>query len=53
MIQHLPYLAEIELPDGCSIRCEQTGRKVTHYTIWGEPEVLLTYVRHVERVRTS
>lgn len=51
MVGNLPYLAEIELPDNCAIRHRQTGNNPGHHTIWGEPEELLGYVRHVERVR--
>lgn len=53
MVRSLPFLAVIELPDDCPIEFRRTGKTSGHHTIWGEPEDLLRYVRHVERVRTS
>jgi len=40
------FIAEIAVPDDTDVDIEQTGR-AGHYTLWGTPGRLLSYVRRV------
>ena len=40
------FIAEIAVPDDTDVEIEQTGR-AGHYTLWGLPGRLLSYVRRV------
>jgi hypothetical protein len=37
-------VAALDLPDDGRFRIERTGRRPGHYTIWGNADVLLTFV---------
>jgi hypothetical protein len=41
------FIAEIHIPGDAPVRIERTGRSHGHYTVWGEPEILLGYVTDV------
>jgi hypothetical protein len=34
------YIAELDIPEGSSIRFEQTTKARGHYTIWGDPDAV-------------
>jgi hypothetical protein len=38
------FAAELSIPDGAPVQFERTGRARGHYTLWGDPEILLGYV---------
>jgi hypothetical protein len=38
------YLAEVHIPRGVAVRIEQTGRDLYHYTVWADPDDLLSWV---------
>lgn len=38
------YIAELRIPAGAPVRCERTLTSEGHYTLWGEPLVLLACV---------
>lgn len=38
------YVAELHIPPGAQLRVEQTGRNLSHYTLWGDPADLLSWV---------
>ena len=38
------YVAEIRIPPGVVVRLEQTGRDRSHYTVWADPDDLLSWV---------
>jgi hypothetical protein len=46
--RHLPvmgaFIAEVQIPDNGPVYFEQTGTDPHHYTIWGDPMVLLDAV---------
>jgi hypothetical protein len=44
MAATLPYIAVIELPDQCDVEFRQTGKRRSHHTLWGDPQVLKHYV---------
>jgi hypothetical protein len=41
------YIARIELPDDSPVIFERTTTSSGHYTLWGDPEVILSYVTGV------
>ena len=43
------FLAELAVPIG-QFRFEQTGKRKSHYTLWGKPHDILRYVIRIERV---
>jgi hypothetical protein len=43
-LRNLHFVAELSIPDDADIRIERTGRARGHYTLWGDPDVLLRYV---------
>jgi hypothetical protein len=51
-IRSFPYLGThivvLQIPDGAPVRVERT-RGPGHHTVWGDPAVLLSYVRSVIR----
>jgi hypothetical protein len=38
------YVAEIRIPHDVAVRIEQTGRDRSHYTIWADPDALLSWM---------
>lgn len=44
------FIARLEIPDGAPVRVERTTRVPGHYTLWGDPAVLLWYVVAVQPV---
>lgn len=38
------FLARLDVPHDGPIRCRQTGSNPAHYTVWGEPDDLLSVV---------
>jgi hypothetical protein len=53
IIRGKTYVAVLEVPDDADIRCERTGGTRGHYTLWGEPDELLSYVRDVIELNPS
>ncbi len=47
------HVAILEIPDDPPVRCERTGEHRGHFTLWGVPHVLLSYIRDVVRVDAS
>ena len=45
------YVAQVHIPSGEAVRIEQTGRDPFHYTVWAEPEELLSWVVSIIPVR--
>ena len=45
------FVAEIRIPPGVEVRIEQTGRDRSHYTIWADPDELLSWVVSVMPVK--
>jgi hypothetical protein len=43
-LRNLRFVAELLIPDDAPIKIERTGRARGHYTLWGDPDVLLGYV---------
>jgi hypothetical protein len=46
------YVAEVHIPHGAAVRIEQTGRDPFHYTVWADPDDLLSWVVSVTRIPT-
>lgn len=46
-LRDLHFVAELSIPDDAPIKIERTGRTRGHYTLWGDPDVLLGYVTSV------
>jgi hypothetical protein len=44
------FIAALRIVCGDRIRCEQTGRDPHHFTLWGEPEILIGCIVSVVRV---
>lgn len=44
------FIAELLIPEGSTIRYERTGQRRGHYTLWGEPGLLLACVIAVRPV---
>ena len=47
------HIAVLEIPDDSDVRYERTGDKRGHFTLWGEPADLLSYVRDVIKLDAS
>lgn len=47
------HIAVLEIPDDADVRYERTGDKRGHFTLWGEPADLLSYVRDVIKLDAS
>jgi len=44
------YIAEVRIPDSGAVRTEQTGRDLSHFTVWADPADLLSWVVSVAPV---
>ncbi|MGE3267340.1 MAG: hypothetical protein AB7P40_01240 [Chloroflexota bacterium] len=44
------YVAEILIPTDAEVRVEQTGRNPSHFTIWANPDRLMTWVVSIKRM---
>ena len=44
------YIARIEIPDDSSVIFERTTTSSGHHTLWGDPQVILSYVTEVMAV---
>jgi hypothetical protein len=44
------HVAKIHIPADAAIRIEQTGRDLSHYTVWADPEDMLAWVVSVTPV---
>jgi len=48
-----PHIAELLIREGAMIRVERTTRSAGHYTVWGEPDMLLRCVIRVVAVASA
>ncbi len=46
------FIAELDIPAQATIRVERTTKSKGHYTIWGDPLILLGCVARVVPIRT-
>jgi hypothetical protein len=44
---HGPYIAAVRIPAGGPVRVEQTGRDPSHYPVWADAAVLLSWMMSV------
>jgi len=41
------FIVEVHIPDDAEVRVERTTSSTGHYTLWGAPELFITYGRGV------
>lgn len=47
------FIVELHIPAGALVTIERTGRQPGHHTLWGAPDVILSYITRVVPIHSE